>query len=305
MPDYASRILFCVAGIIGYRLLKQLRRVRANTWERRTNGHGRSCPRALPDFRTRGFVPAFALFDGAYGAARGWRGSGGTAKLGAMSHASGQARTPFSADGFVIGFDLDQTLLDTRPAVAAALARAAAELDLSIDVRAAVSGLGPPLDELLAEQLPQGSARRCAQRYRLVYPVYGLPHALLLPGAREAVEAVRGRGGQAVLVTGQNEVTARAHVELEGLRVRAVVGGVWAARKAVVLRDLAADAYVGDHPADILAARAAGALGVAVATGGHFRRGEHGGADAVLDTLEEFPAWLESQNPRNGVHGQP
>ncbi|MFE1197440.1 HAD family hydrolase [Streptomyces olivaceoviridis] len=208
-----------------------------------------------------------------------------------MSHTHGRSRVPFSAGPFVVGFDLDQTLLDTRPAVAAALGRAAAELRVRVDVDAAVARLGPPLHELLAEQLPADEARRCAERYRRVYPAYGLPHARLLPGARQAVRAVHDSGGQAVVITGQSESTARHHLRHEGLGIGVVAGGVWGVSKAEVLRARSADAYVGDHPADIQAAHSAGALGVAVTTGGH-RAGDLAEADVVLSTLEMFPAWL-------------
>jgi uncharacterized protein len=52
--------------------------------------------------------------------------------------------------------------------------------------------------------------------------------------------------------------------------------------------------YVGDHVHDVEGARAAGALSVSVLTGGCDREElEAAGTDVVLESLAEFPAWLE------------
>jgi phosphoglycolate phosphatase len=51
--------------------------------------------------------------------------------------------------------------------------------------------------------------------------------------------------------------------------------------------------YVGDHTADMRAARAAGAVAVGVRTGSHTAADlADAGAHAVLGELIEFPAWL-------------
>ena len=48
----------------------------------------------------------------------------------------------------VVGFDLDMTLVDTRPGIAAVLDALAAETGVEIDRTAAVGRLGPPLDDV-------------------------------------------------------------------------------------------------------------------------------------------------------------
>jgi phosphoglycolate phosphatase len=82
----------------------------------------------------------------------------------------------------------------------------------------------------------------------------------------------------------------------------AVVGWAWGETKTVAMREHGAIVYVGDHPADMAAARAVAAAGdgdvavaaVAVATGDHSAPElVEAGADVVLADLTEFPAWLD------------
>lgn len=58
--------------------------------------------------------------------------------------------------------------------------------------------------------------------------------------------------------------------------------------------------YVGDHVSDVAGARAAGALSLAVTTG-PITRSEllDAGADAVMDTLSDFPEWFAEFAERN------
>jgi phosphoglycolate phosphatase len=62
--------------------------------------------------------------------------------------------------------------------------------------------------------------------------------------------------------------------------------------KAAVLTHIGAAAYVGDTPADMAAARQAGAFAVGVPTGS-FGAAEltAAGATVVLDSLLRFPSW--------------
>ena len=73
----------------------------------------------------------------------------------------------------VVGFDLDMTLIDTRPGFAATLAVLAAETGVELDVEEISGRLGPPLDLLLAPHYP---ARRSCRRPRRPVP-RALPRA--------------------------------------------------------------------------------------------------------------------------------
>ena len=62
--------------------------------------------------------------------------------------------SPHVVPPLVVGFDLDMTLIDSRPGIAVALDALSAETGVPIDSAAAVSRLGPPLDEELAYWFP-------------------------------------------------------------------------------------------------------------------------------------------------------
>jgi phosphoglycolate phosphatase len=78
-----------------------------------------------------------------------------------------------------------------------------------------------------------------------------------------------------------------------------VAGSLFGAEKGAALLEFGADAYVGDHVADIDAARAGGARSVAVATGPYDAAALRAyGADIVLPDLRVFPETLtELINP--------
>ncbi|RZE99629.1 HAD hydrolase-like protein [Streptomyces sp. SCA2-2] len=203
------------------------------------------------------------------------------------------ARPAPGGAGPVVGFDLDMTLIDSRPGIGAAYRVLAAETGVPIDVDLVVSRLGPPLETELASWFPADQVPAAAARYREVYPATAIAPSLALPGAAAALEAVRAHGGRSLVVTAKNEEHARLHLDHLGLRADLVVGSLWAEAKGGALRAQGATVYVGDHTGDVRGARAAGAFSVAVATGGctpdELRAA---GADLVLPDLAAFPAWL-------------
>lgn len=192
-----------------------------------------------------------------------------------------------------VGFDLDMTLIDSRPGIAAVWDALSAETGVAIDSRLAVSRLGPPLDDELREWFPPEDVPAMGERFRELYPSLAIAPTLLLPGARESVDAVHRCGGRVVVVTGKYGPNAWLHVDHLGIDADEVVGWRWGAGKGTALRELGATVYVGDHIADIAGARAAGALSVAVASGPVSAADlRAAGADVVLGDLTEFPAWF-------------
>src|SRR5262245_30146868 len=101
------------------------------------------------------------------------------------------------------------TLIDTRQAMAAVYDALVAETGVPIDSAVAAGRLGPPLDEELALWVPADQVAALADRFRALYPDHAIEAALLLPGAREAIEAVRRHGGRVLVVTGKYEPNAR------------------------------------------------------------------------------------------------
>lgn len=197
----------------------------------------------------------------------------------------------------MVGFDLDMTLADTRAGIGACYARLAAETGVPIDIDLVTSRLGPPLEMELANWFPPDQVGAMVERYRELYPDIAVPASKTMPGAREAVEAVRATGARTMVVSAKNHRDTVATVKFLELPVDVVQGGLWAADKGIALREHGAGVYVGDHPGDVDAARAAGALSVAIATGGFSARALRDyGADEVLPDLTAFPSWLRG-NP--------
>jgi uncharacterized protein len=188
-----------------------------------------------------------------------------------------------------VGFDLDMTLVDTRPGVHAAMARLSAELGLPIDADLVVSRLGPPLEVELAEWLPAEQVPAAADRFRELMAEFGAANCLALPGAADAVDAVRRSGGRVVVVTAKQARLAHITLAAAGLEVDGVHGWLWAEGKGEALLDEAASVYVGDHPHDVHGARVAGAVSVGVRTGGT----PPDLADVLLDDLTSFPGWYD------------
>jgi phosphoglycolate phosphatase len=197
--------------------------------------------------------------------------------------------------GPVVGFDLDMTLIDSRPGIHATLLVLTAESGHYIDADVVVSRLGPPLEQEMARWVPPELVDPLSDRYRKLYAEHGIRGGTIpLPGAADALAAVRTAGGRTVVVTAKFEPNAWACLEHTGLAVDAVVGSRHGPQKAEALAEHGAAVYVGDTPPDVAAARRAGALAVAVPSG-PFTADEllGAGADVVLGSLLDFPAWFE------------
>ncbi|MEU6476222.1 HAD family hydrolase [Streptomyces sp. NPDC047017] len=205
-----------------------------------------------------------------------------------------------------VGFDLDMTLIDSRPGIHACYVRLTERTGTPIDADLAVTRLGPPLEDELVNWFPAERVPEMADLYRAMYPDTAIAPTLALPGAREAVAAVRRAGGRAIVVTAKYEPNAKLHLEHLGIEPDAVIGGLWAEQKAEALREYGAQVYVGDHVGDVRGARTAGALSVAVATGPCDERElRTAGADVVLADLTEFPNWLSDFGARFSAEQAP
>ena len=188
-----------------------------------------------------------------------------------------------------VGFDLDMTLIDSREGIAATFRAVSARTGVSVDTDVVVERLGPPLETELAYWFPPEEIAATAALYRSLYRHHAILSSPALPGALDAVAAVRAAGGRVLVVTAKNEPDARRHLAHLGLAVTDVVGLAWAEGKAAALRSYRASAYVGDHTADIVAGRSAGAYPIGVATGPCTVDDLYAaGAATVLDDLTGF-----------------
>lgn len=192
-----------------------------------------------------------------------------------------------------VGFDLDLTLADTRTGIAAAMDRLSAETGVFIDSAAVVTRLGPPLETELVNWFPAQDVPAMAARYREFYGDVAVPLTAPMPGAAEAVAAVRAAGGRTMVVTAKNQKDAVRTVRFLGMEIDHVVGQLFGTAKGASLTEYGANAFVGDHTADVDAARAAGVVSVGVATGPFGEAALRAyGADIVLPDLLAFQQTL-------------
>ncbi|MEU9041948.1 MULTISPECIES: HAD family hydrolase [unclassified Kitasatospora] len=192
-----------------------------------------------------------------------------------------------------VGFDLDMTLLDTRPGVRATYLALSAETGTPIDADLVVTRLGPPLLDEIRNWFPEEEVERAMTRYRELYRDHAFAPTVALPGAHAAVEAVRAHGGRVAVITGKYEPNARLHLEHAAMAADVLIGDLWAETKGEALREHGASIYVGDHLGDIRGARHAGAVAVCVPTGPYGADElREAGADVVLADLTAFPHWL-------------
>jgi len=199
----------------------------------------------------------------------------------------------------VIGFDLDMTLVDSADAIVDSIAHTCRVYGVEIDEQAVRAGVGLPLDRVFPDYIPDVPYGEALEIYRARYLSHGLAMQVLLPGAREALEAVVDDGCSILVVSAKKDTHVRAVLDEVGLAhlVRDVVGERFAETKSDALRDADAKVYVGDHVGDVLGARGAGAVAVAVATGPTSRDAlAAAGADVLMDDLTGFVDWWRGWN---------
>lgn len=182
------------------------------------------------------------------------------------------------SDAVGVGFDLDMTLVDSRPVSRRALERLVSEHGHDLDVEALIARYGLPL----SGWLPAGSD---AVLFRAIAGHRGSCIAAGGAGRRGSRSAVRGSSGGGHLSSGRDRYSDAHRV---GLVVDQLCADVWGNGKVKPLRQGRCWAFVGDHGDDMSAARDAGAIAVGVATG----TSRPVGADVELQDLTPFPAWL-------------
>jgi len=185
-----------------------------------------------------------------------------------------------------VAFDLDMTLVDSRPVARRVLSRLVAEHRHDVDIETLMGRYGVPA----AQWLPLAVDR---VQYRSLQ-MQEASSARSMPGAAAAIDAVRIAGMRVVVVTGTSAGLAREMLRAAGLRIDRLLCDVWAVEKANPLLTESCWAYVGDHADDMEAARHAGCLAIGVATG----TSRPMGADVELRDLTMLPPWLAEHAPQ-------
>ncbi|HUQ60371.1 HAD family hydrolase [Lentzea sp.] len=199
---------------------------------------------------------------------------------------------------FTVGFDLDMTLIDPRPGMAAVMNEVGRRTGYDLDGEHFAANLGPPLDMIYRDMgVSEEDVPDLIALFRSLYPDVVIPATVALPGAAAALRCVRELGGQTMVVTGKYRKNAALHLEALAWEVDHLYGELWSTGKAESLKLHGAAVYVGDHVGDMNGAAAAGALGVGVATGPCSRAElAEAGAAVVLEDLREFPDWLRTSS---------
>jgi len=191
-----------------------------------------------------------------------------------------------------VGFDLDLTLINSRPAIMAAWSAVADELGVRINLAEVDQRMGIKLEDEVSYWFPAADHASAAASYRRHYVRLAPALTTMLPGADLAFAAVRQAGERAVIITAKHPVSVEPSLGVVGLRPDELFAHVHGLEKAAVLARLGAAVYVGDTPADMSAALAAGAVAVGVPTGS-FGSADllASGAHLVLGSLLDFPSW--------------
>jgi phosphoglycolate phosphatase len=200
-----------------------------------------------------------------------------------------------------VGFDLDMTLIDSRPGIKAAYRALTAKTGVWVDADLAITRLGPPLRTELREWFPADEVEQAVETYRALYPDYAITPTVPTPGAAEAVAAVQAHGFRVVVVTSKLGRLAAQHLTHLGLPVDELAGDLFAEGKAAAIVEHGVRWFVGDHAGDMIAARTAGVPGIGVTTGPcDAEELVAAGATYVLSDLTAFPSLLAKIAVGNG-----
>jgi beta-phosphoglucomutase-like phosphatase (HAD superfamily) len=142
-------------------------------------------------------------------------------------------------DTWTVAFDLDMTLVDSRPVSRRALERLVSEHGYDLDVGSLMVEYGLPL----SRWLPIDSVHTLFRSLQM----QDVSSTESMPGAVAAVGAVRSLGGRVVVITAASSAIALGMLHAVGLTADAVRADVWGAGKVGPLRDEKCWAFVGDH----------------------------------------------------------
>ena len=210
-------------------------------------------------------------------------------------------------------FDLDGTLVDSRPGIDRAAATAVARVWPGRPAAGLAALIGPPIRAMLAAAYPDAAEAdldALVREFRAAYDGGDWRATTPYPGLAEVLDAIAAAGGQAFLVTNKPHAATRRILAHLGVAERFAATRApddpatpWNG-KADALGGLIdryslvreASAYVGDSPDDRAAARAAGLPFVAAAYGYGAAGSGTGAADlAVLDSLSGLARLLPKE----------
>jgi phosphoglycolate phosphatase len=205
-------------------------------------------------------------------------------------------------------FDLDGTLIDSRPGIVAGLRLALGRLGHELPADHPLDwAIGPPLAEVLTRLLSafgDGRVEAAVLAYREWYGAVGIFDARVYPGVPAALDRLAASGKALFVATSKRADFARKVLDHFGLarRFRSVHGadpeGRLSGKPALLRHVLEAEGLapgetvvVGDREHDVSGARANG-LRVVGAAWGYGSREELAGADILCDSPEQLARLL-------------
>lgn len=216
----------------------------------------------------------------------------------------------------LIAFDLDGTLADSLPGIAAAIASLEDDLGLPhYDAGEVRDWIGHGVKRLVEQRLQAAGRAASATRVReaqtffmACYRETSVSGVSLYPGVSETLDTLSAAGYRMVCITNKPGELTGPVLETLGIRdhFEVVIGGDTLARKkpdALPLlhaaREIgvaaAASVMVGDSETDVRAARAAGFVAVGVDYGyNHGRPIQTARPDHVVSSFTELPTLLET-----------
>jgi 2-phosphoglycolate phosphatase len=210
-------------------------------------------------------------------------------------------------------FDLDGTLVDSLPAIGAAMSRTLREFGYEIEPDAIIPLIGAPM-QVLAQQLTGVTdevAARMYQRYLERYFDEFIQLTSALEGADALLERLSAAGLALAVVTNKNEYGGKRTIAIQGWDryFDSVVGRDTAAHPKpapdgplYALNALAVEvcesAFVGDTEFDMEAARSAGIpLRIALLGARSVAQLEAAGATHIIEALDEVEAIVLERRP--------
>lgn len=215
------------------------------------------------------------------------------------------------ANARAVAFDLDGTLVDSAPDIAAAANAMLAERGLArLPLGRIVVAIGDGIDALVVRVLEESAGRApdaalvaaAAERFRELYARDVFTASRIFPGVREGLDGIAARGLRAGCITNKARAFTAKILDRSALAGRLsfvecpesldqrkpspflllkACGDLGIAPQALL--------YVGDSSIDVAAARAAGCPVVLVDYGYNGgRAASEAGADAVIGSLEDL-----------------
>jgi len=189
-----------------------------------------------------------------------------------------------------VGFDLDMTLIDSRPGILATWAAFSQETGIPVDVDDIdARGFAIKLEDELLRWVDAADVDGAAAIFLRHYATLATEGTTAFAGASDALACVEEAGASTLIVTAKHEVSVGPCLAATGLHADRIFHFVHGPEKAAVLRQVGAAAYVGDTPADMAAGKDASAVAVGVTTGAFDEAAlRAAGADHVLASLTAF-----------------